>query len=55
MSIKTMLQNGVYQVTTSYFCAGFIVENGIVIDMAPILRKNIRYWITIANYVCPLK
>ena len=26
------------QVTGSYFCAGFVVENGIVTETAPILR-----------------
>jgi len=46
--IYTDLQDGLYQVKTGYFCAGFIVEDGVikVNDCAPILRRKIHYWIT---------
>jgi hypothetical protein len=40
--------DGLYQVITSYFCAGFVVENGAVTRCAPILRHRIDYWKTIA-------
>lgn len=47
------MKDGLYRVVTSYLCAGFIVERGIVVRCAPILRKKIGYWITIAEYVLP--
>jgi hypothetical protein len=47
------MKDGLYQVTTSYLCAGFIVQNGVIIDIAPILRNRISYWITIAKFICP--
>lgn len=43
--------DGLYQVTTSYLCAGFIVENGYVTLCAPILRKKFDYFYTIAKKV----
>jgi len=38
------MEDGFYQVTTPYLCAGFIVENNRIIRCAPILKKNINYW-----------
>jgi len=38
--------DGLYQVTTKFFCAGFVVENGQVTACAPILRKRLSYWLT---------
>lgn len=40
--------DGLYQVTTPYLCAGFVIEGGKVVSCAPILRKRFRYWRTIA-------
>jgi len=45
------LADGLYRVTTSYLCAGFVVENGVVTDCAPILRKKLTYWMSIAKKV----
>lgn len=45
------MKDGLYQVTTSYLCAGFVVENGYVTLCAPILREKLHYWITIARQV----
>ncbi len=42
------MDDGLYQVTTSYLCAGFVIENGVVIICAPILRKKFDYFKTIA-------
>lgn len=42
------MQDGIYQVTTSYLCAGFTIKNGQCIECAPILRKKFNYWATIA-------
>ena len=45
------LTDGLYQVTTSYLCAGFAVKNGSVVACAPILRKKLSYWTTVAKRV----
>ena len=42
------LSDGLYQVTTHYLCAGFVVSNGRVTQFAPILRKKLDFWQTIA-------
>ena len=36
--------DGLYQVTTNYFCAGFAIKDNKIIKCAPILRKRIKYW-----------
>ncbi len=43
-----ILKDGLYQVTTSYLCAGFIVVQGQIRWCAPILRKKLAYWKTVA-------
>ena len=40
------MKDGLYQVQTSYFTAGFVIKNGRIIQIAPILRKRIEYWKT---------
>ena len=45
---ETAQLDGLYRVTTSYLCAGFVVEAGEVTRCAPILRKSIHYWRTVA-------
>lgn len=45
------MQDGLYQVTTKYFCAGFEVKNGKIINCAPILKKRIEYWKTVSKRV----
>lgn len=40
--------DGLYQVTTPYLCAGFVMEGGRITKCAPILRKKLAYWITLA-------
>lgn len=46
------MKDGLYQVTTNYLCAGFVVKNGKIINYAPILRNKIDYWIKISVYIC---
>lgn len=46
------MKDGLYRVTTRYLCAGFVVENGKITACAPILRKRLSYWITVADWVC---
>ena len=36
------MEDGLYQITTSYLCAGFVIENGELIACAPILKKNFK-------------
>jgi hypothetical protein len=45
------LSPGLYRVTTSYLCAGFVVEDGKVARCAPILRRRLSYWLTVAERV----
>lgn len=32
------MDGALYRATTSYFCCGFIVRNGYIVDCAPIIR-----------------
>jgi len=43
--------DGLYRVTTSYLCAGFVVEGGRITMCAPILKAKINYWRTIAERI----
>jgi len=33
------MRDGLYQITTKYFCAGYVVSDGIICECAPYLRK----------------
>lgn len=46
------MKDGLYQVTTPYLCAGFVVRNGRVVYCAPILEKRLSYWMTKAVWIC---
>ncbi len=46
------MKDGLYQVITKYFVAGFVIKNNIVIKYAPILRNKINYWITKGQWIC---
>lgn len=46
------MKDGLYRVVSNYFVAGFIVENGVIVHIAPILRKRIHYWKTVATWIC---
>ena len=43
--------NGLYRVTTNYLCAGFVIREGRLAECAPILRKKMAYWRTIAKRI----
>ena len=49
--VEAVLPDGLYQVSTHYLCAGFVVENGKITTCAPILRRKIDYWRTIAKRI----
>ena len=44
-------QDGLYRVTTNYLCAGFVIEDGKVTRCAPILRRKLAYWMTVAERI----
>lgn len=46
------MRDGLYRVETTYLCAGFVVERGLITRCAPILRKRIAYWASKAAWVC---
>jgi len=57
-----MLADGLYRVETPRLCGGFVVERGVVTECAPILRRHLEYWMTVAvrigeagSSVSPLK
>jgi hypothetical protein len=37
------MEDGLYQVTTKFWCAGFVIKNGRLSDCAPVFQKN-SYW-----------
>ena len=43
------MTDGLYQVTVYNICAGFVVKEGKVIMCAPVLRKKLAHWLTIAS------
>ena len=45
------MADGLYRVTTPYLCAGFVLRDGQVVQCAPILRKRLGYWRTVAEWV----
>ena len=47
------MRDGLYRVRTAYLCAGFVVEGGRVARCAPILRRRLDYWRTIAEWIAP--
>lgn len=47
------MRDGLYRVVTPYLCAGFVLQEGRVVTCAPILRKKLSFWVTVAKWVCP--
>lgn len=45
------MQDGLYQVSYKGICAGFVVEGGRVTMCAPVLRRRLEYFKTIATYI----
>ena len=45
------MKDGLYQVTKPYLCAGFIIEDEKVTQCAPILRRKLSYWKTVAKLI----
>jgi len=47
------MPDGLYRVCWRDVCAGFVIRQGTVAECAPVLRKRIAYWLTIAERVGP--
>lgn len=47
------MDDGLYRVVTSHFVAGFVMKDGRITVCAPILRKRIGYWMTVAKRISP--
>lgn len=47
------MRDGLWAVLTDRFVAGFVVEDGRMVRCAPILRRRIDHWVTMARWVCP--
>ncbi len=45
------MKDGLYRVETPRFTAGFVIRGGKVAEVAPILRKRIGHWKTVAEFV----
>lgn len=49
------MEDGLYRVTTPYLCAGFTVKQNKLYSCAPILKRKIEYWKTIATHIKPMR
>jgi hypothetical protein len=47
------LRDGLYRVVAPWFVAGFVVEGGRIVRLAPILRRRLAYWLTLAERIGP--
>lgn len=45
------LPDGLYAVVQPKWVAGFVIESGRVTMCAPILRRRLSYWMTVARAV----
>jgi len=45
------VKDGLYQVDYGSIYAGFVITNGVVVQCAPVLRKRLSYWMTMAKPV----
>jgi hypothetical protein len=51
VEVSTDLPDGTYQVDYSLICAGFVVRDGRVIAIAPVLRRGFHFWQKIAKRI----
>jgi hypothetical protein len=50
---RSRMRDGLWQVTTRTFVAGFVVEDGSVKECAPILRRRLGHWKRQAVWIAP--
>jgi len=53
MKKRRALKDGLYQVSTKRFTAGFVVRGGEIVACAPILRRGLDFHMKNAVYICP--
>ena len=44
-------RDGLYRVKYKGICAGFVLKEGQVVSIAPVLRHKISFWRTIAEWI----
>jgi hypothetical protein len=47
------MKDGLYRIETKTFCCGFVILRGRVEAAAPILRKNLLFWIKLGKWIAP--
>jgi len=45
------MKDGLYQVAYKGICAGFVLQDGIVVICAPVLRRRIDFWKKVAERI----
>lgn len=45
------MDDGLYRVLYKGICAGFVVKRGRIVKCAPILRRKMAFWKTIATKI----
>ena len=45
------MRDGLYQVIYKGICAGFVLHKGQAVNVAPVLRRRMSFWRTIAERV----
>lgn len=47
------MRDGLYMVAHGTITAGFVVRDGVIVRMAPVLRKDIERWRAVAIWIAP--
>ncbi len=50
---RALVRDGLYRIEYKGICAGFVLHKGRVVRAAPVLRRSIAFWRTIAVRVGP--
>ena len=45
------MEDGIYRVVYKGICAGFVIKDERIIRIAPVLRRKIDFWKTIAKRI----
>ena len=48
---RALMRDGLYRVTYEGICAGFVLHKGRVVSAAPVLRRRMRFWASIAEWI----
>jgi len=47
------MRDGLYRIEYKVICVGFVLYRGRVVVSAPVLRRRMGFWITIAERIGP--